>query len=414
MDGVKEEQRTINLHNGDCLEVLRSLPGNSIDAVVTDPPAGIGFMSADWDHDKGGRDQWVAWLTSIMVEALRVLKPGAHMLVWALPRQSHWTATAIELAGFEIRDIVHHLFSTGMPHSYDVSKGIDKQLGAQRDVIAQKKRSLGHDPKKVYALGRVSENYTVTAPSSAAAKQWDGWGTALKPAAEHWILARKPLAESTVTQNVLRHGTGAIHIDQARYGDEQRFNPSAHNKPGGNSLNMSVQGMPQDAPGRATVGRWPSNVLLTVSDDSGSPDVAIDRMGGGYSKSKRSQRGTVKIFDKERYGVADSGWRGESTERGFDDEGGASRFFARFIYCAKASPKERGQANNHPTVKGNTLMQYLVLLITPPGGTVLDMFMGSGSTGIACIEQGFDFIGIEKEPDFFQIAIDRLQTSYEN
>lgn len=458
----------MDLYNGDCLEVLKTLPDNSVDSLVTDPPAGVSFMSAGWDSDKGGRDHWIAWLTEVMVEAKRVLKPGGHALVWALPRTSHWTTTAIENAGFEIRDIIHHLFGVGMPKGLDISKAIDRLAGAERQVVGQRE----HNPlSKRWRAMEGREDYaesmqTITAPATEEAQTWEGWNTALKPAAEHWILARKPIAERNIAANVLTYGTGGLNIDATRVGAEARYNPPAGNQGGGNSLHLSVRGMPQDAEGRAARGRWPANVVVSHTEHcryigdaqvrSAKPKEArteienantyrVGRMSGlgghgdadglerielwectedcparlidqqsGQSKARRSQRGKVKIFDKARYGVPESGWLGDSTERGFNDEGGASRFFMRFIYVGKASPAERGDANNHPTVKNLDLMQYLILLVTPPNGTVLDCFMGSGSTGIACAAQGFNFIGIEQDQGFFEIAVERLRNTLQD
>ena len=216
------------LINGDSLEILKKLPNNSFDSMVTDPPAGIAFMGKKWDKDKGGRKLWIAWLESIMTEAFRTLKPGAHILVWAIPRTSHWTATAIENAEFEIRDVVTHIFGSGFPKSQNISKAIDKQAGAKREVVGQKIRGdvqkakisgvtmgaahANRNNKDIFGYG--VENITI--PSTDDAKQWDGWGTALKPASEHWILARKPLSEKTIAANVLEHSTGGINIDASR------------------------------------------------------------------------------------------------------------------------------------------------------------------------------------------------------
>jgi hypothetical protein len=212
---------------GDCLEVMRGMEGNSVSAVVTDPPAGISFMNADWDHHKGGRAQWIAWMTEVMQEVARVCRPGAHMLCWALPRTSHWTATAIEDAGWEIRDVVTHLFGSGFPKSMDVGKAIDKAAGVERDVVGVKSYAYPDTDRPSRgassdgSVGMFGQEFLgslqpVTAPATDAARQWDGWGTNLKPGAEMWILARKPLSEPTVAANVLKWSTGALNIDQSR------------------------------------------------------------------------------------------------------------------------------------------------------------------------------------------------------
>jgi site-specific DNA-methyltransferase (adenine-specific) len=192
------------LYLGDCLEVLRGLEPGSIDAVVTDPPAGIGFMGQDWDHDKGGRAAWIAWMTDVARECLRVLKPGGHALVWALPRTSHWTATAWEDAGFEVRDRVAHVFGSGFPKSLDVSKAIDAAAGAEREVVGVSDHIHSRGANTAYpkcpgetaaaAEQTAERGNCITAPATPAARQWAGWGTALKPAVEDWWLLREPLA----------------------------------------------------------------------------------------------------------------------------------------------------------------------------------------------------------------------------
>lgn len=310
----------MTLVQADCLEYLQGLPANTLDSLITDPPAGISFMGKAWDHHKGGRNEWIAWMTQIMQECRRVLRPGAHGLVWAIPRTSHWTATALENAGFEVRDVITHLFGSGFPKSLDISKAIDKLIEA-----------VPHD----------------------ASKQWRGWGTALKPAAEMWILVRKPCAEKTIAANVLEWGCGGINIDASRIGDEERTYSINAAVVGGNFGNGANQ--PADERAHATVtGRFPANLIL----------------------------------DEEAAAML----------------GEPSRFF----YCHKASKSERGKGNNHPCVKSQKLMQYLIKLITPPGGTVLDPFMGSGSTGVAAKALGFNFLGIEKEKEYYEIAEVRI------
>jgi len=339
---------------GDCLDILEDLPASSYDSLVTDPPAGIAFMGKDWDKDKGGRDQWIEWMTTVMSECLRVLKPGAHGFVWALPRTSHWTATALENAGFDIRDVVTHLFGTGFPKSLNVGKAL---------------------------------------------KQWDGWGTALKPASEHWLLIRKPLAEKTVAKNVVMYGTGAINIDGSRL---------------------------------AKGGRFPANLIL-----SGDAPGMLDEQSGELV-SKWGVQKDLSQGDKSMFGLDVS--KGVNSYIG--DKGGASRFF----YCPKASKSERNEGlegmpkkyndfqressglsqgkhpvtgersgarcqpkeNHHPTVKAQKLMQYLIRMITPPGGKVLDPFAGSGSTGVAAKSLGFEFLGIEADKEYTEIARKRI------
>ena len=221
------------LLHGDCLEQLKTLDNNSIDSLVTDPPAGIAFMGKDWDKDKGGRDGWVAWMAEVMVEAKRVMKPGAHGFVWALPRTSHWTATALEDAGFEIRDVVMHVFGSGFPKSHNVSKALDKLAGVKGEEYVRPEFAARSNKKEQPKTQVISGKKGVyNRPATPAAKQWDGWGTALKPAAEHWVLIRKPLDKGkTVAKNVLEHGTGGINVDASRVeasdADKKKTNRSA-------------------------------------------------------------------------------------------------------------------------------------------------------------------------------------------
>lgn len=625
----------IDLKMGDCLEVLKTLKDNSVDSVVTDPPAGIGFMGKSWDSDKGGKVQWIAWLTEVMSEVKRVLKPGAHGLIWALPRTSHWTAHAIEDAGFEIRDVITHVFGTGFPKSLDISKAIDKAAGANREVTDQLKP--GHHIGRNNTLGKGSNTYLggevsgvayVEKPATLEAKQWQGFGTALKPASEHWLLCRKPLSEKTVVANVLKHGCGGINIDASRVSMSQSCKDEIRAKANkSHGLANSFQGIESlqikstkdkfaDLP--LDKGRFPANFILshnpdckevcseaiyfdvalanevacaliekefqgsqgdclsyrrfygelfrlvsenaqcvfpspadvhaffcyilnplahnqksleffhlsslgdlvryynsentlmnksfstayldeTLSDklhsgwiqaflenpnntSSGNIDEAYsreksDRIVCSAEKLKRlyflntclasdlNQCFTrvvcsVKELDSQS-GISKScGGKGieytlsfggskvggyEPIERksagGLGDVGGASRFF----YCAKSSKSDRNEGlegmpkvesktmssrnpdksglsnnttgqkpalhqNHHPTVKSTKLMSYLITMITPLNGVVLDPFMGSGSTGCAAIKSGFRFIGIEKEADYFEISKRRIES----
>lgn len=349
------------LINSDCLKHLNTMPENTVDSLITDPPAGISFMGKEWDSAKGGRDRWIAWMTEVMRECLRVMKPGSHGLVWAIPRTSHWTATALEDAGFEVRDVITHLFGQGFPKSLDISKAIDKAAGADRKVVglstiggggASNSKGFKADKNKQsggsYQQASDGKNgIPVTEPATDAAKQWSGWGTALKPASEHWILVRKPCAEKTVAANVLGWGVGGINVDGCRVASDSIYIPSSQ-------------------------GRFPANLVLSHSpyctDDQCDIECAIEQLNG------------------------------QATQE-------ASRFF----YCAKISSSERGEGNNHPTVKPQKLMRYLCRLITPPGGVILDPFMGSGSTGLAAKSEGFEFIGVEREPDYFEIAENRIK-----
>lgn len=440
--------------NEDCLDVLKRLPADCLDSMVSDPPAGIGFMGKEWDSDKGGRVSWIAWLEGIMREALRVLKPGAHALVWAIPRTSHWTATALEQAGFEIRDVVTHHFGTGFPKSLNVSKAIDEAAGATREAQGKRKYIDGRDNHSDGSndLGRMNDDgwqgsdRIDTAPATDAAKQWNGWGTALKPASEHWILARKPLA-GTVAANVQAHGTGALNIDACRIGTDETI--TNHSRSGDSAVSKGIYGdsaaQTTHQTAGQTLGRWPANLILSHSADCAQLESALGGCAQGCPVRELDGQSGNRPGSHDQ-APASSGnslftGTGKYDGNGRNDSGGASRFF----YVSKPSTAEReeglahlpkkkgaeitdraegsvgiqnaragagrtsaGRANHHPTVKSVTLMSYLVKLITPPGGIVLDPFTGSGGTGIAAVIGGWSFLGIEKDPEFTQIARGRI------
>lgn len=700
------------LLHGDCLDKLKNLDSNSVDSLVTDPPAGISFMGHNWDGDKGGRDQWIAWMTDVMLEVNRVLKPGGHGLVWAIPRTQHWTMTALENAGFEIRDVVSHVFGSGFPKSNNIGKSIDKLLGAEREDLGPNPNRIGrkqdirganNGPAESMGLGKKcdAEKLTrVTKPATPEAKQWDGWGSALKPSHESWIvvskmktdyttlnevnfsigvlvchmlsakfvqqnlelkkvnltevlnfvanyvennpgklrddlngktdifkspemakmflsidllwrnflvglygetnkfttsmklktitelktlksslsmnileniihpnqsqdqeshaitveqclsdlsqlnkkeifvtgsvltstinqgvkrivefavrnldqpmpkemitaplnaaepqegkhqenerswyvktaisalrqlfpetlntvgknawvkdlekheswiLIRKKLDEKTIAKNVLKHGTGGINIDACRIGlGEDRSS-------GGLAKIKSTFQSSGKQESRPVGGRFPSNLIFSHHEkciENGTKEVKSDSHHS-YKRKEDSQhlvgiktvlqdkgnvfassngKETVADWDchpdcavraldeqsgvlktggmKSDYQCKDKGWSGQfknevKKEYGADT-GGASRFF----YCAKASKKDRGEGNVHPTVKSQKLMSYLIKLVTPPNGIVLDPFMGSGSTCLAAKNNHFKYIGIETEKEYFEIASKRLE-----
>jgi hypothetical protein len=411
---------------GDALATLRTLPENFFASLVCDPPAGIRFMGKDWDHHKGGRDQWIAWLAEIMAEALRVVKPGGHAFVWALPRTSHWTARALEDAGWEIREKMYHHFGNGFPKNWDISKAIDERLGksAEREMVGygDVRRASHSQPFRPRATQDAwRDTRAITAPATQEASLYNGYGTATKPATEEWILCRKPLSEPTIAANVLRwQGCGALNIDVCRIGTERRTSR------GMSSLGLMHDDAWQPQPIEHEVqGRWPSNLLLSHSvfctEDTCTEDCPIRRMDeqSGTSKSRLSFRGNGI---GNGYHGSDTSW---NTERGRADSGGASRFFQQFrpaeeldeafLYCSKASKRDRSTdgavENTHPTCKSTALMRYLVALVTPPGGTVLDCFAGSGTTGVACAELGFSFVGIEQQEEYCEIARARIDAA---
>lgn len=413
------------LHQGDCLEVMKTLPDNSVDSIVTDPPYGISFMGKKWDYDVPGVDVWA--------EALRLLKPGGHILVACGTRTQHRMVVNIEDAGFEIRDTVAWIYGSGFPKSLDVSKAIDKMHGADREIIETRRKMHiggrnGHEawrrPSHYESDGSPKMTQDITAPSTDEAKQWNGWGTALKPAMELWTLARKPL-EGTVATNVLKHGTGGLHIDGCRVPtndiitNHSRGSESAVSK--GKYGDSTAQDTHQTN-GQA-LGRFPANVIHDGSDEvlARFPETTS---GGGNKANIQPKARESQVLSTIDGGDWDA------------NTGSASRFF----YCAKASKSDRNggldgfpvdrpdsrtaigmgtfeekgvqpQQNHHPTVKPTALMQYLCRLITPPGGTVLDPYTGSGSTGKAAMFEGFRFIGIERELEYVEIATARIEAA---
>jgi site-specific DNA-methyltransferase (adenine-specific) len=395
---------SFTIHHGDCREVMATLDAESVDAVVCDPPYGLSFMGKGWDHGVPGAEFWT--------EALRVAKPGAHLLAFGGTRTYHRLACAIEDAGWEIRDCVMWVYGSGFPKSHDVSKAIDKAAGANREVVGKIKTpghfssalGDGRDIEKRKAwIERATSDVPITAPATDAARQWSGWGTALKPAWEPIIVARKPLV-GTVAENVLRHGTGGINVDACRVGDTVETWPATRSYGGGTeyAFTHTQKGVVNSQKtGKAPPGRWPANLIHDGSDEV----VGLFPVTGAtYSEKPGSfSQGMTK-------GNVNDGWRRPAHENyaskmaGYLDSGSAARFF----YCAKASKADRGDDNHHPTVKPTALMRYLCRLVTPPGGVVLDPFTGSGSTGKGAVLEHFRFIGIEREAEYVEIAKARI------
>jgi len=379
MDAWHHDDRA-TVYHGDCLTVLAELPDGSVDAVVTDPPYELGFMGKGWDASG------IAYRVDLWAEALRVLKPGGHLLAFGGTRTWHRLACAIEDAGFEVRDSIAWMYGSGFPKSLDVSKAIDKAAGVWRGKAG---------PVESGNEAMSGGNYARTPkgdPVTDAAHQWQGWGTALKPAHEPIVVARKPLT-GTVAANVLEHGTGALNIDGCRIGTDggTRKEPSADK-----SRTDSVGGyLNAKAGGPIAAGRWPANVVLD-EDQAAELDrqsgVSVSRQGG-MSGTSFTVNGEGALPRPDR-------------RVGHSDHGGASRFF----YVAKAPAKERPKVDGtaHPTVKPLTLMRWLCRLVTPPDGVILEPFAGSGTTVEAALLEGFRVIGIEREPDYLPLIQARL------
>jgi site-specific DNA-methyltransferase (adenine-specific) len=432
----------VDLRHGDCVELMRGMPENSVDSIVTDPPYELSFMGRKWDGSG------IAYSVEMWAEALRVLKPGGHLLAFGGTRTYHRMACAIEDAGFEIRDSIHWVYGSGFPKSLNIGKAIDKAAGAEREVIGTRTlygTAASTNPvvgamEGVSGVG-ASRDVPVTVAATDEARRWEGWGTALKPAHEPIVVARKPLA-GTVAGNVLVWGTGGLNIDGCRVGTTVETWPASRSFAAGISAGYTdglTKGATQ-ATGDAPAGRWPANVVFDRTAGE-----ALDQQSGVSASNVRVSE------DKD---AAANTWalgRTGTTPRGHLDSGGASRFFTQadfgpddwpFVYQAKPSRKERNagldglpekdvhrygagigegkdpnaparDGNHHPTVKPVALMRHLVRLVTPPGGTVLDPFAGSGTTLVAAVLEGFDAIGCEMTDEYLPIIEGRVAWAQE-
>ena len=486
----------IKLMQGDCLKRIQELKDNSVDSIVTDPPYELNFMSNAWDRSG------IAFNAEVWKECLRVLKPGGHLLSFGGTRTYHRMAVAIEDAGFEIRDMISWLYGVGFPKSHNIGKAVDKIEGNERFVVdikenQQDKRGTGHT--SVYEDAKPRIDIEVTKGNS----KWEGFGTALKPAQEPVVMARKPLSEKTIAENVLKHGTGGLNIDGCRIGTEggteRSHDPGWPEDENGNKIYEKFKSGHNIT--KLNKGRFPANIILDeeagkqLDEQSGitsqghwskSKTTGFGKYGGGtneykgvgpkdqekggasrffycpkVSKTERNeglddtehkreettqgrfpaniildeeagkqldeQSGEVGNGWKRNYGTEDYSGKqynsstnqckhgGKYDNNTYSDSGGASRFF----YCAKVSKKERNEGldtladterkNNHPTLKPVALLQYLQRLVTPKSGVTLDPFMGSGSAGKAAIREGFSYIGIELDEDYYKIAEARIK-----
>lgn len=417
--------------HGDSFEELEWLDENHFASVVTDPPYELtsivkrfgkkgsapakfgqdgrysrlskGFMGHEWDGSGIQRNP------EFWAKVLKVMKPGAFMLAFGGTRTFYRTACAIEDAGFIIFDTICWLYGQGFPKSHDISKAIDARVGVERPIIGKYQLPNGQEwnlkqaeddtvpaaPGTFTASGR--RTLDVTGPVSEQAKEWDGWGTALKPAFEPIILAQRPISEKTIVDNVLKWGTGGINIDESRIALNGEVIPINVLE---NWSGFGQEVRPDYTPTVNTKGRWPANVIL--DEDAGQ---MVDEQSGISKSSGGSGEKSMGALGKNLYGKYALDRHAEHAG-GLGDIGGASRFF----YCAKASKSEKTNGGKaHPTSKPIALMVYLVRLITPKGGIVLDPFLGGGTTALACMELGYDCVGIEKEQEYYELAMNRIK-----
>ena len=416
------------IYNGSMLDMLEVIEQNSIDSIVCDPPYELGFMGKKWDSSG------IAFQPKTWEKCLKVLKPGGYLLAFGGSRTFHRIAVAIEDAGFEIRDTIMWLYGSGFPKSLDISKAIDKKLGARRKVVGSKMSAIANKAEKSrHTIGASKAvKVDITLPSSDLAKQWQGWGTALKPAYEPIIVARKPF-KGTVADNVINYGVGGLNIDECRIGEtggvkKINIEPNSGSKNSGFGCNGQLEELND--------GRFPANVIHDGSEEviSGFPETKSTYEEPNNKHSFKGNKDAFQYGYKMRYGS------------GFNDSGSASRYF----YTAKISKKDREEGlealpegllrrmrpdkddnnptglnkearfapvvrkNFHPTVKPTELMQYLIRLVSPKGATILDPFMGSGSTGKAAMfenrerDANYKFIGIDLEKEYCEIAQARI------
>ena len=398
---IKQTKKIGNatLYCADCKDVLPQL--KDIDSCVTDPPYGLSFMGKGWDYDVPSQDIWS--------QVHDVLKPGAHLLSFFGSRTYHRGVIPIEDAGFEIRDQLMWIYGSGFPKSLNIGKAVDKLQGNEREVIGVSEnekdfRDLGKNTKEIHGLDKLGVGVSASRKSIDITKgnsEWEGWGTALKPAHEPIVMARKPF-KGSVAENVLERGTGGINIDECRVetnpevddmlreverAQRDKSNVWSNKNSGFKNENNNLTGVPIE-------GRFPANVMHDGSEvvQDVFPQTKSGAVKPYINKNTDSYSGN---FPKHR----------DYSKEG--SEGSAARYF----YCAKASKKDRDEGNTHPTVKPTELMRYLCRLVTPKGGVVLDPFMGSGSTGKAAVMSGYEFVGVEMNEEYFEIACSRIEAA---
>ena len=384
----------MRLHNGDCLNVLKMMIEDEVfvDSIVTDPPYELGFMGRSWDSTG------IAFQKETWELCFKVLKPGGHLLAFSGSRTYHRMAVAIEDAGFEIRDQVMWLYGSGFPKSMNIGKTLDKKLGNERESFGTKLKKAGDMRGGNYV--KDGDYKSIELEITKGNTEWEGWGTALKPAHEPLVLARKPLSEKSVVDNVLKHRTGGINIDECRVeGNDAKYpdtNPDFRDQGRQSKENMGID--------KLSFGQTENVKRKKVVRKSRSDDSVFNN-GNSSFRAEGTLYADADPRGRFPSNVMHDG--SDSIKELFEDK-------SRYFYCAKTSKAERNQGtekkNIHPTVKPIKLMKYLCRLITPKGGTILDPFMGSGSTGMAAKQENFDFVGIEKEEEYFNIATARIES----
>jgi len=373
------------LLKGNCLDLLAKLPDNSVDSIVTDPPYELGFMGKSWDNSG------IAYSVELWAECLRVLKPGGHLLAFGGSRTYHRLACAVEDAGFEVRDQIMWLYGSGFPKSLDVSKAIDKAAGTLKVVGKGKAGKTALGQSSDWNKTNNPHEFNITEPNSPEAQKWAGWGTALKPAHEPIVVARKPLT-GTVANNVLEWGTGALNIDASRVGigtgEVKTVNYPDIRGDNYNNAQGTVEYTVVDQ------GRWPANVI-----HDGLPD---DWARFFYcSKASKSERNAgLKGLPEQQIAAKGNGLNRSCATCGAKTLDGCD--------CPDRTFENAKRQNFHPTVKPIALMRYLVKMVTPPSGTVLDPFLGSGTTACAAILEGFEWLGCEMTEDYWPIIEARV------
>ncbi len=377
---------------GDCLNKLQELEDNSVDSIVTDPPYGFSFMGKKWDYDVPSVDIWK--------ECYRVLKHGGHLLAFGGSRTYHRLAVNVEDAGFEIRDQIMWIYGSGFPKSHNIGKAVDKKLGNDRLLLKTKTKKAGNMKSGNFNKGG---NYAdVEISITKGNSQWEGWGTALKPAHEPIVMARKPLSEKNVADNVLKWGTGGINIDESRIEHDEPLKTTNRTKKG-NTWNDENSGFRNNLPNLASAspsGRFPANIIF----DEEASKILDEQSGASRffycaKTSKKDRNEGLEHLEGKQVGTLNA------NSSDLENYGGSS-LGASSLKGQHKPPQPK--KNFHPTVKPTKLMCYLVNLVTPKNGIVLDPFMGSGSTGKACVQKGFDFIGIEREQEYMEIAKSRI------